>query len=142
MAHDPLRHLLRSIGRLGEKAGSTIRDAQLLDRFVRRRDQAAFELLVWRHGPMVLGVCTRLLGDSADAHDAFQTTFLVLVRKASAVSRGNALGSWLYQVAYRAALRVRATRAKRKAREQDGVDRLAAAPIPDASDREMRCVLD
>ena len=142
MAHDPLRHLLRSIGRLGEKAGGTISDAQLLHRFVRSRDEAAFELLVWRHGPMVLGVCRRLLGDCADADDAFQTTFLVLVRKAASVSRGEVLGGWLYQVAYRAALRVRATRARRTAREQDGVDRLIAPPLPDADDSEVRRVLD
>lgn len=139
---DPLRQLLRSIGALGEKAGGTISDAQLLKRFVRRRDEAAFELLVWRHGPMVLGVCRRLLADAHDAEDAFQTTFLVLVRKAASVCHGEALGSWLYQVAYRVALRLGAARAKRTASEQPGVEQLAALPAEDADGWEIRRVLD
>src|SRR5437763_157185 len=126
MAHDPLRHLLRSIGNLGEAAGGTVSDAALLERFIRSRDQAAFELLVWRHGPMILGVCRRLLGDTQDAEDAFQTTFLVLVRKASSVSRAEALGSWLYQVAYRVAIRLGAARARRVSREQPGVEQVTA----------------
>ncbi len=139
MAHDPLRQLLRSIGKLGEAAGATISDAQLLERFVRTRDEAAFELLVWRHGPMVLAVCKRLLADTHDVEDAFQTTFLVLVRKAASVSQGAALGGWLYQVAYRAALRLGAARAKRAARERPGVERLAAK---DTGEPALDSVLD
>src|SRR5437870_4567960 len=73
-------------------------DAQLIDRFLTRRDEAAFELLVWRHGPMVLGVCGRVLRDAQDAEDAFQATFLTLARKAGAIGRRDSVGSWLYKV--------------------------------------------
>ena len=119
MAHDPLRHLLRSIGRLGEKAGGTIGDAQLLDRFARSRDEAAFELLVWRHGPMVLGVCSRILRDAHDAEDAFQATFLTLARKADTLARGEALAAWLYRVASRIAWRARTQAARRAQRNRN-----------------------
>jgi HlyD family secretion protein len=139
MAHDPLRQLIRSIGQLGEAAGAAVSDAALLRRFVRSSDQAAFELLVWRHGPMILSVCRRLLADAHDAEDAFQTTFLVLVRKAGAVRRSEALAGWLHQVAYRVCLRIGTARAKRAAREQPGVEAIAA---PDCADNDVTAVLD
>jgi RNA polymerase sigma factor (sigma-70 family) len=139
MTHDPLRQLIRSIGKLGESACATISDAHLLERFVRSRDEAAFELLVWRHGPMVLGVCRRMLSDAQDAEDAFQTTFLVLVRKAAAIGRAEALGGWLYQVAYRVCIRFGVARARRATREQAGVEALAA---PEAEDAGLLEVLD
>jgi RNA polymerase sigma factor (sigma-70 family) len=88
-----------------------VSDAALLERFVRRGDEAAFELLVWRHGPMVLGVCRRVLRHEQDAEDAFQATFLVLARKAAEAGRRGSLGGWLYTVAYRVALRARQRRA-------------------------------
>src|SRR6516164_2374673 len=71
-------------------------DPQLLERFVACQDQAAFEALVQRHGPMVLGVCQRLLHDPHDADDAFQATFLILVRKAGLIGKPELLGNWLY----------------------------------------------
>src|SRR5579859_8040323 len=98
-----LRHLRRAAGR--PDAGRS--DAHLLERFA-AGDEAAFELLLWRHGPMVLGTCRRLLRREQDAEDAFQVTFLTLARKAASIGKREAVGSWLYKVAYRAALQVRA----------------------------------
>jgi DNA-directed RNA polymerase specialized sigma24 family protein len=88
-------------------------EGQLLERFLSRRDEAAFELIVARHGPMVLGVCRRILNDPDDMEDAFQATFLVLVRKAHSLRRSDLLGNWLYGVAHRVAVRARANGARR-----------------------------
>ena len=100
-------------------------DRALLARFVAASDPAAFEALVIRHGPMVLGVCGRILPDPHDVDDAFQATFLVLVRKARTLRDGDHLGPWLHGVALRVARRSRATSARRKARER-------AATVPEA----------
>src|SRR5438067_3910137 len=98
--HDVLRRLRRA-ALLRDGAGMT--DGQLLSHFVADRDEAAFEALVRRHGPMVLGVCRRVLRHEADAEDAFQAAFLVLARKAASVARRELLGNWLYGVAHRTA---------------------------------------
>jgi RNA polymerase sigma factor (sigma-70 family) len=90
----------------------------MLECFVSRRDEAAFEALVRRHGPMVLGVCRRVLRQLQDAEDAFQASFLVLARKAAAISQRELLGNWLYGVAYRTALDARAANSRRRARER------------------------
>src|ERR1700720_1415377 len=74
-------------------------DKELLERFLRARDHEAFAVLVERHGPRVLGVCRRILGGCHEADDAFQATFLVLVRKAASLCRQDLLGPWLYAVA-------------------------------------------
>ncbi len=95
-------------------------DAELLDRFATRRDEAAevaFEALVARHGPMVFRACRALLRDPRDAEDAFQATFLVLARKADRVGAGGPLGPWLHGVARRVALKARAASARRGSRE-------------------------
>ncbi|MGC8642285.1 MAG: RNA polymerase sigma factor, partial [Isosphaeraceae bacterium] len=95
---------------------SGLSEGQLLDRFHASRDESAFEVLVERHGPMVLGVCRQFLRDSHDVDDAFQATFLVLVRKAGSLRRKELLGNWLYGVATRVALRARALRVRRQSR--------------------------
>ncbi|HKI35243.1 MAG TPA: sigma-70 family RNA polymerase sigma factor [Gemmataceae bacterium] len=140
MAREHLGTLLRLLRRrAGEEVAGALTDAQLLDRFVGRRDEAAFEALFWRHGPMVLAVCRRLL-PPADAEDAFQATFLVLVRKAASIGRGDAVAAWLYRVAYRVALRARATARPAVELPEEGPP---AAPDEEAAAwRELRPLLD
>jgi RNA polymerase sigma factor (sigma-70 family) len=129
-----LRKLTASVG-LDETS-----DSQLLARFLSSRDEAAFAALVRRYGPMVLGVCRRVLCDPHDADDAFQATFLVLVRKAGSVGRPELLGNWLYGVAYRTALKARAAAARRHARERPLMDTPAAEP--EAVWNDLRPILD
>ena len=96
---------------------------QLLESYATQRDERAFEALVARHGPMVLGVCRRVLHNDQAAEDAFQATFLVLIRKAPSLDRHKPLGNWLYTVAYRLALRIRADEARRLEREAQAARR-------------------
>jgi RNA polymerase sigma factor (sigma-70 family) len=109
-----IQHLHRAVLR-GE--GAELTDGELLECFVSRRENAALEVLVRRHAPMVWGVCRRLLPHH-DAEDAFQAAFLVLVRKAASVRPRAMVGNWLYGVAHQTALKTRATRAKQRAREK------------------------
>src|SRR5262245_39015748 len=90
-----------------DSAGLT--DGELLESYIRQRGDAAFEALVRRHGPMVWAVCRRVLGNEADAEDAFQATFLVLVRKATSVVPRSRVGNWLYGVAHNTALKAMTT---------------------------------
>src|SRR5262245_33545408 len=141
--HAVMHHLRRMAG--PPDAGG-VSDAQLLARFVRHRDEAAFELLVWRHERMVHNLCRRVLRDREDAEDAFQATFLALARKARGISKREAVAGWLYRVAYRVALRAQAAAARRGRRERSGLDPDAATPARDpaaeAAWRELRPVLD
>ena len=105
---------LRSI--IGRQCPREQPDADLLEEFVRSRDDAAFEALVRRHGPMVLGVCRRVLGNIHDAEDAFQATFLVLVRRAGSIRPAAMVSNWLHGVAFRTALDARRSAARRRAR--------------------------
>jgi RNA polymerase sigma factor (sigma-70 family) len=116
-------------------------DRHLLERFVRSQDQAAFAALVQRHGPMVLGVCRRLLHDAHEAEDAFQATFLVLVHKAHSIGRPEALGPWLHGVAYRTAARARQA-ARQRAREREAAAMPDGDPAVELVGRELRQVLD
>jgi RNA polymerase sigma factor (sigma-70 family) len=105
-------------------------DSQLLESFVARRDgswESAFAILLQRHGPMVLGVCRRILVDPQDVEDAFQATFLVLTRKAGSIRVDGSVGRWLFGVATRVARRARADVRRRRAREKTGVERLELA---------------
>src|SRR5262249_21171591 len=143
MAKSQIATVFRHIRKIiGLPKGDDLPDGQLLQRFVESRDESAFELLVQRYGSMGLGVCRRILHDPNDADDAFQATFLVLVRRAASLHRGSPLGSWLYGVAYRVALKARANAARRRERERQKVDMSHDHPFGDADRREVCAVLD
>jgi RND family efflux transporter MFP subunit len=145
MAESERASILSWIRRLTPEAGGAS-DAQLLGRFAAHRDEAAFELLLWRHAPVVFGVCRRVLHDLHDAEDAFQATFLALARHAHRIAKREAVASWLHKVAYRTALTARGQRAQRDATEKlcGAAEHLAV--FPDAAvaseNQELRRVLD
>ncbi len=132
-----VRRLRRALGPPDDAGGT---DALLLRRFASDRDEAAFAELVRRHGPMVLGVCRRVLRHEQDAEDAFQATFLVLARKAGALGRPGLLANWLYGVAHRTALKARAAAARRRVQERQ-VPAMAVAE-PDLDGGERGAILD
>jgi RNA polymerase sigma factor (sigma-70 family) len=141
-AEGALRQLgmLFSMGRAGE-----LSDTQLLERFASRHGEAAeaaFAALVQRHGPMVWGVCRRVLRDPHEAEDAFQATFLVLVKKAGSIRVEDSLGRWLYGVSYRVASRARAATARRRAREGLTGEEPATNPGNDGDRLDLVAVLD
>jgi RNA polymerase sigma factor (sigma-70 family) len=117
-------------------------DADLVSRFVARRDAAAFSALVGRYGPLVLGLCRRLVRREQDAEDAFQATFLVLVRKAGSIGKHESVGSWLYGVAYRVALKANTAAARRRARETPLRDIAAPEAGCGATENDLGAVLD
>jgi RNA polymerase sigma factor (sigma-70 family) len=121
--------------------GAGLTDGQLLSRFIERRDEAAFEALVRRHGPMVLGVGRRLLRNHHDAEDTLQATFLVLVRRAASIAPPEKLANWLYGVAYRTALKAKATNIKRAVKERQVMSQ-PDSPAPADPWRELLPLLD
>jgi RNA polymerase sigma factor (sigma-70 family) len=133
-----ITRLLHTVGMEGGHQS----DAELLERFVRARDETAFESLLWRHGPMVLALCRRLLHNRHDAEDAFQAVFLVFFRKAPSIRRRDCVASWLYRVAYRVAVKARARTANRA--DHAALDESLPAPeLPDAIlTADVRAVLD
>ena len=144
---------------LGDPGGAVVRDlekvfadgtatglpeGQLLRRFIAGRDESAFSTLVSRHGAMVLGVCRRVLGTLPDADDAFQATFLVLLRRAGALQDAESLGPWLYGVAWRVASRARSGNARRRVEDAKaaGVRDERTEPDWPVEQRELRAVID
>jgi RNA polymerase sigma factor (sigma-70 family) len=131
-----LHHLQQALAAAGAPT-----DGQLLARFVAARDDSAFAALMRRHGPMVLGVCRRILRHTQDAEDAFQATFLLLARKAASVVEQESVGAWLHSVAFRTAQAARAANARRRARESQPVDLPHAAVAPEEP-QDWRPLLD
>src|SRR5262245_13931099 len=116
-------------------------DADLLEAFLTEHEEVAFEALVRRHGPMVLGVCRRILGNEADAEDAFQATFLVLARKAGSVRPRGMVGNWLYGVAHNTARNAKAMNLRRRKKERECATRTWAA-APQEAWAELAVLLD
>jgi RNA polymerase sigma factor (sigma-70 family) len=133
MAENPLSQVIQHLCRAVLLRDVALTDGQLLDSYINGREEAAFAALVQRHGPMVWGVCRRMLDDYHDAEDAFQATFLVLVRKAASIASKELLANWLYGVAHRTALKARATAAKRKSWEKQ----VTEMPQPAAREQEL-----
>jgi RNA polymerase sigma factor (sigma-70 family) len=133
-----LRHIRQLASAPKDREGA---DRELLERFATDRDGAAFAGLLRRHGPMVLRVCRGVLRDLHGAEDVFQATFLVLAQKAGSIHRGEAVSSWLYQVAYHLATRAKTSAARRKVLETRAVAVPSADPVLDMSLRELRAVL-
>jgi RNA polymerase sigma factor (sigma-70 family) len=132
MATSPTSEILQHLRRtVLPPDGAGLTDGELLEGFVTGRDDAAFAALVRRHAPMVWGVCRRVLPGHHDAEDAFQATFLVLVRKASSVVPREMVANWLYGVAHQTALNARATAARRRTRERQ------VTPMPEPAAREQ-----
>jgi cobalt-zinc-cadmium efflux system membrane fusion protein len=147
MPTQPLHSLIQFLRRTaapGDAAG--VSDAELLERFLQRHDQAAFELLVWRYAPLVLGVGRRVLRDAGDIEDTFQASFLILARGAHSIGRRASLAAWLHKAAYRVALAAQA-RAARRARHEQPLDGLPVPsrdpdPAEEVAGRELGRVLD
>jgi RNA polymerase sigma factor (sigma-70 family) len=135
---DLVQHLRRSI--LRDEAGMT--DGQLLDRVIENRDDKALAAIVRRHGPMVWNVCRRILRAHHDAEDAFQATFLVLIRKAASVRPRDKLAGWLFGVARKTALYARATATRRSRRERQVQPMPETAAIEQQDARELHAMLE
>src|SRR5260370_15482815 len=132
--------VLRYIRRVAESAASQT-DRELLERFTTQRDEAAFAVLVRRHGPMVLGLCLRILQNHQDAEDAFQAVFLVLSQKAAFLRPAESLAGWLHCVAYRIAQKAKVAAARRRKHEGHAVAGQVADPLAQLSLHEAHALL-
>jgi len=143
MGQQSLELVVRHLRRLSSRNGlAEFSDAQLLERFAAEREESAFALLLQRHGPMVLSVCRRILGQDQDVEDAFQATFLALVGQLRSVGKRGTVGGWLYRVAYRIAMKAKVSRDRRKPSEQEVVASLTSEASPDSAWQELRPILD
>jgi RNA polymerase sigma factor (sigma-70 family) len=142
MAMSQLSKVIKHLrGIVDQQEAQHTSNGRLLELFITQRDETAFEELMRRHGPMVWGVCQRVIPNSHDAEDAFQATFLVLVRKAGSVRPREMVGNWLYGVAYRTALEARKTVVNRRVKERQVID-MPRRETEKETWEELRAVLD
>jgi|SRR5579883_1499146 len=130
---------------LGLSTPDTRSDGELVGQYVRTRDEGAFAELLRRHGPMVYGVCRRVVGNGPDADDAFQAVFLVLARRAGTLAESGSVGNWLYGVAVRTANKARVMRAKEASRRRQlpvPLNEYPAVSAADPSDADTLAVID
>jgi RNA polymerase sigma factor (sigma-70 family) len=139
MATSPILQLIRRV--VEDHRVKQLTDQELLSRFRTERDEAAFHGLLRRHGSMVFDVCRNVLGNEADAEDAFQATFLILAQKAAAIRKQASVGSWLYGVAYRTALKAHANSAMRHKHEAGTPAPTLSGASDDLNWREVRQVV-
>jgi RNA polymerase sigma factor (sigma-70 family) len=132
-----IRHLRSG---LASKAGKS--DRESLRAFLAQKDEAAFETLVQRHGPMVYRVCQRVLNNAQDAEDAFQATFLVLARKANSIRKTDSLASWLHGVAYRISMRAKRDAGRRRMREHQASVPQVPEPGEELAWRDVQALLE
>jgi RNA polymerase sigma factor (sigma-70 family) len=143
MSRQQLRREVECIRYLaGAPARKEFTDDELLNQFLQHGDETAFAGLVQRHGPLVWGLCRRVLGQEQDAEDAFQATFVILARKAGAIRRQRSLASWLYEVAFRVALKARAKARQRQTREREAVAMAQSGSVPESAWRELQGIID
>jgi C-terminal peptidase prc len=142
VSHGQLHVVVRHLRRVAGDVAPCATDRQLLERFSVGRDEAAFAALVERHGPLVWGVCRRVLRQEQDAEDAFQATFLVLARKAGTVRWRDSVHNWLYEVASRLAAEARVKAARRRLHEGRAAALARTETLPDDIARELGAVLD
>jgi RNA polymerase sigma factor (sigma-70 family) len=143
MANEPLQAVLQQIRRMAnEKAFKDASDGDLVKRFLVHREEAAFVVLLKRHGPMVLQVCKRIQANEHDAEDAFQATFLLLARKANTIRKRESVASWLYGVAHRLAIGMKGSGLRRQQRERQAADMRAKTPVSNEASVDLEATLD